>query len=146
MKKLAVVMVCVGLMSAAAQAEDNRAARLAAAERLARATPVAKMRDDILTQVAAALPTSERQAFINEMKLLVRSDVIERIGREAMVKTFTAEEMTALAEFYESPQGMSVMKKMPVYMAAVMPAIQQEIQKAMIEAQQKSTRRPGRDS
>jgi len=65
------------------------------------------------------------------MKATVRADVLERIARESMVKTFTTDELNALANFYGSQHGASAMKKFGVYMGQVMPAIQQEIQRAI---------------
>jgi hypothetical protein len=42
---------------------------------------------------------------------------------DAMVKHFTAAELEALAGFYGAPLGKSILRKMPVYMGEVMPAI-----------------------
>ena len=57
--------------------------------------------------------------------------------RDAMVKTFTAEELQALANFYGSPVGKSAMKKTGQYMSDAMPQIQalmkEAIQKAKAE-------------
>ena len=74
------------------------------------------------------------------MKAIVRVDVLDRIARESMVKTFTTDELNALANFYGSQHGASAMEKFGVYMGQVMPAIQQEIQSAIqqMDAQQKN--------
>jgi hypothetical protein len=37
-----------------------------------------------------------------------------------------------LAQFYGSPTGQSIMQKMPVYMAEVMPTIQNQIRQVII--------------
>jgi hypothetical protein len=51
-----------------------------------------------------------------------------------MVKIFTAQELNALADFYGSPVGKSAMGKFGIYMAEVMPALQQELIQAMGQA------------
>jgi Uncharacterized protein conserved in bacteria (DUF2059) len=69
------------------------------------------------------------------MRQFVRIDEIEKIARRAMLKTFTAQELNALADFYSSPHGASTMKKFGVYMGDVMPSLMQEIQRAVTEFQ-----------
>jgi hypothetical protein len=48
-----------------------------------------------------------------------------------MVRHFTVRELNALTDFYGSPEGRSAMKKFGAYMADVMPAIQQEMARAI---------------
>ena len=45
-----------------------------------------------------------------------------------MVKTFSADEFKALADFYGSDVGRSAMAKMGTYMSEVMPATMNEVQ------------------
>ena len=54
-----------------------------------------------------------------------------------MLKTFTAEELNALADFYGSKNGYSAMRKFGSYMALVTPALQQEVQRALQQIQKK---------
>jgi hypothetical protein len=53
----------------------------------------------------------------------------------AMVKHFSADELSALADFYGSPVGKSAMSKFGAYMAEVMPALQAEMVKAVQKTQ-----------
>ena len=55
---------------------------------------------------------------------------------EAMVQHFTADELTALADFYGSPIGKSAMKKFGPYMAEVMPKFQADLMKAFTQFMQ----------
>ena len=51
--------------------------------------------------------------------------------RNSMVARFTVGEIDALADFYGSPEGKSVMKKLGLYMADVMPVIEAETMRAV---------------
>jgi hypothetical protein len=55
--------------------------------------------------------------------------------KAAMIKTFTADELKALADFYGSDVGKSAMAKMGTYMSEVMPATMNEVQSALVKAQ-----------
>lgn len=52
-----------------------------------------------------------------------------------MLKTFTTDELNALADFYASKDGASAMKKFGAYMGDIMPSLMQEIQRAAQELQ-----------
>jgi hypothetical protein len=65
------------------------------------------------------------------MRDAVRPEVLERAAMASMVKVFTAEELNALADFFGSPVGKAAMGKFGVYMADVMPVIQQEMFRAL---------------
>jgi len=69
------------------------------------------------------------------MHTLIHIDALEKITKDAMVKTFTADELNALADFYSSAIGKSAMKKFGSYMSEIMPHIQQELMRAGEEAQ-----------
>jgi len=112
-------------------AKDNASSRQAAADRYLKVVPMSKMLDDTFAEIAKQVPQDQRVQFVAQMKATVRADVLERIARESMVKTFTTDELNALANFYGSQHGASAMKKFGVYMGQVMPAIQQEIQRAI---------------
>ena len=75
-----------------------------------------------------------QQAQVRAALANVRTDSLEAAMRSAMVKNFSASELRALAAFYGSPEGRRVMDKMPAYMADVMPAVQQEMMRAMTAA------------
>jgi hypothetical protein len=46
-----------------------------------------------------------------------------------MVKVYSTDELGALANFYESPQGQAILRKAPLFMSAAMPAVEAEIDK-----------------
>jgi hypothetical protein len=55
------------------------------------------------------------------------SDRWERFMLDVMTKHFTAPELDALARFYGSREGQSIMKKFGPYMADVLPFIREEV-------------------
>ena len=68
-------------------------------------------------------------------------DVITEAMVASMLKHFTADELAAIADLYESPVGQSAMSKMAVYMADVMPVIEAEVMRAVDEFQKKKSER-----
>jgi hypothetical protein len=65
---------------------------------------------------------------------------MKAVMTNALVTNFTAKELDALTAFYSSPEGKSIMTKMPVYMAQIMPYVQSTALKAVMSyMQQKKT-------
>jgi len=116
-------------------AGDTTEERTKAAERYLKAMPVSKIMDDSTLQVAQKVPEDKREEFITSMHSLINISSVEKVTKEAMVKTFTADELNALADFYGSDLGKSAMKKFGSYMSEIMPAIQKELMRAAEEAQ-----------
>lgn len=118
-----------------ALAQDTEATRQAAMERYLRAVPMEKMMEDTYLEMAKQLPPENRADFVSLMRKHVYVDRIEAIARKSMLKTFTTNELNALADFYLSEHGASGMRKFGTYMADVMPALMQEVQRAVQELQ-----------
>ena len=106
-----------------AQAQDTSGNRLAAAYRYAKVADIPKMINDMIQQMALNYPENTRQSFIQFMSTM---DIlrVETVMISAMAQHFTVDELEMLEDFYGSPIGKSVMKKMPEYMATVMPSLQ----------------------
>ncbi len=119
--------VCTSTVSA----QDSSADRQAAAARYMSVVPMSKMLEDSFAELAKQQPPDKRAGFIAKMKQTVRADALERIALDSMIKTFTADELNALADFYGSKPGRSAMQKFGIYMGHIMPAIQAEIQRAV---------------
>lgn len=134
--RLAALSTILSLASVLAFAQDSSASREAAAKRYLQAVPMATVLDDMFSEIGKQVPAGQRTQFVADMKKIVRADFLEKVTRDAMVQTFTTDELNALADFYASPQGASAMRKMGVYMAQVMPAIQAEVQRGVQELQQ----------
>lgn len=121
----------------AAQANDADAAKLAAIDRYLKVQPTQRMVDDMAREMAKQVPEAQRAQFSAEMRELLNVQTLEGITRRAMVKTFSVEEIDALAAFYASRHGASVMAKFGAYMGSAMPEILQEVQRAAQVMQQR---------
>ena len=121
---------CIGIP---AQAQDTMDTRQVAMQRHLRAVPMAKVMEDTYAEMAKQVPPEKRTEFIAAMRKVVRVDKIEEIAKRSMLKTFTTDELNALADFYSSKDGASAMKKLGVYMGDIMPPLMQEIERAVQE-------------
>jgi hypothetical protein len=128
------VLLAMPLSAQAEDAADTPASREAAAERYAKTTDMKAMLGQMADEMSRNVPAHLRDVFESAMKKHVRIDMIEAATKAALVKHFTAQELTALAEFYESPVGRSAMSKIAVYMADLQPLMIAEVQRAVAEA------------
>ena len=112
---------------------DTPANRLAAAKRYLLAVPPAEMVGETLERAATQVPELHREEFKKAMQKVASSERIEALTLQAVTKHFTVKEINALATFYSSPEGRSIGKKFPEYMADVMPSIQAELNDALDE-------------
>ena len=129
---LLLASACIGIP---AQAQDTMDTRQVAMQRYLRAVPMAKVMEDTYAEMAKQVPPEKRTEFITAMRKVVRVDKIEEMAKRSMLKTFTTDELNALADFYSSKDGASAMKKLGVYMGDIMPPLMQEIQRAVQELQ-----------
>ncbi|MCL2760740.1 MAG: DUF2059 domain-containing protein [Desulfuromonadales bacterium] len=146
------------------QAPDSPALREAAVDRYFQAVPVQSVIDDILPNMTKALqtvipslipsdtPEEQRKQLMDllpkvmntVLNKVMKKDMLEKITREGLVKTFTAEEIDSMAKFYSSPAGKSIMGKLGIYMRQttektiiylqeIMPQLESEIIKSIEE-------------
>ena len=113
---------------AIADTPENR--REQAARYLA-AAPPKELMGEMLKNITASMPAAQRDQFSQMFSKSLDMDALTKAMNDSMVKTFTAEELKALADFYSSPVGKSAMGKMGAYMADVMPTIQAQMMKAL---------------
>ena len=129
------VLVAAVLMSLALSAgADSEQERVAAARRYIAVAQMAKITDDTVNELAKGFPGEQREKFVAFMHDAVRPEVLEQAAMASMIKVFTAEELNALADFFGSPLGRSAMDKFGLYMADIMPVIQQEMLRALSQA------------
>ncbi len=107
---------------------ENRAAE---AKRYLEAVPPGEVMGDVGKSVAANAPEPQAAQFLKTFMENLDMKAIEKTMSEGLTKTFTADELRALADFFGSPVGKAAMTKYGNYMATIMPAVQQEIGKAM---------------
>ncbi|MDJ0750584.1 MAG: DUF2059 domain-containing protein [Woeseiaceae bacterium] len=135
------IIILATLSGPAVAIDDTPENRLVQIERYLEAVPPKKIFEDLSNQIAMNFPPGEQLEFRSLMKDFVDLDVITDAMVESMLKHFTAEELAAIADLYESPVGQSAMSKMGVYMAEVMPVIEAEIMRAVDEFEKKKAER-----
>jgi hypothetical protein len=71
----------------------------------------------------------QKKVFSDRMTAIVTSEEYDKILMDGMLETFTADELKAFADFYDSEHGKSAMKKMNNLMTNMMPRLQLMMQK-----------------
>ncbi len=106
---------------------DTSENRMAAAQRYLRVVPIQSLFDDALDQIfkSAQWPIS-KQRFFAEFTGRLDVPMLEAAMLESFTRRFTVDEIHALAQFYGSAEGQSVMSKFGAYMADLLPVIQAE--------------------
>jgi hypothetical protein len=133
--KSAIIFIAISMsIFSIAVAGDTIDERNKAAERYLNVVPMKNLLDDLTIEMAKSIPGEKREQFIDLMNKRLDVDQLEKITKNSIVKIFTADEINALADFYESEVGKSAMKKFGIYMGEIMPHIQKEIIRAGQEA------------
>jgi hypothetical protein len=132
MRRIAVLVVMALSLFAAeirAQSADEPEKRAELAARIVDRTwgdtkrTIEVMRD----QIAATLPIDQREAFRELLNQHFDFERYKQLNTAMMSRHFTVTELTALDNFYSSPEGQSVMQKMPLVMGEMLPFAQQMI-------------------
>ena len=109
---------------------------MAAAKRYYSTLDMKKMMDEILRAgVAARLPEDRRDGALTIAKAHLDTEKLATIAIAALVKNFNTDELNAMANFYGSPEGKSILAKYPAYIAEVMPEMLAEVQREIGEMQ-----------
>ena len=109
--------------AAAGDLQDSPANRHRAAEAYLEAYPLEALMRDTTGAMLQAVPPEYHEAFREAMKEAMDRVNIKELSINAIVKHFTVKEISAMAEFYASPEGQSITKKFPAYMEEMLPAI-----------------------
>lgn len=102
--------------------DDTDKGRQALAERCVKAAPtevVARLACRRVATVRSDIPESRREEFAKAMMSELDLDMMKAKRIEVMAKHLTADELKALAEFYESPSGHSAWQKLDEYVVAM---------------------------
>ncbi len=121
--------------------EDTSQGREEQADRYLAAVPPQSMMADMSAKMAESLPPTQQDEFKALMTKHLDMTKVTAAIRGAMIKTFTADELKALADFYGSSVGKSAMAKMGDYMSEVMPGTMNEIQAALVKAQEEAAQK-----
>jgi len=114
---------------------DNPENRTLAAKRYLEVMPPKAVLQGMANKAAASLPETDRKAFMEVMSSQGAEKAAYRILLDGLVKHFTVNELNTMVAFVESPELKSAYQKFGVYMGEAMPQIQQELKKALDDAQ-----------
>ena len=138
MTKASLSLFCGLLLGFAAQTAsaqslpDNPANRQAQADRYMQAVPTKEMFATMTKAVLGQMPAgAQRDKMEKMLSSGIDLDAINHAQKDALIKHMTADELKALADFYNSPAGKSAMSKMGDVMADLQPVMQQQIMKAV---------------
>ena len=114
--------------------EDTKENRIIQAERYLKQFSLVDMIGDTWEQMFKHPPFSswsdkQKKVFSDRMTAIVTSEEYDKILMDGMLETFTADELKAFADFYDSEHGKSAMKKMNNLMTNMMPRLQLMMQK-----------------
>ena len=87
----------------------------------------------------------ENNEMLEKLISVYDIELVRNESMRLMAENFTVEEMEALTAFYSSPEGQSVYKKMPKFMADFMPVMQGEMQKAVMIGMQATMEKMNRE-
>lgn len=132
------VLIAALVVIAAPASADTPEGRLAAAKAYVKVADVPKMMNEMVNAMAQNPQLGLTPEHVEQIRGAFDHAEMEKLMIEKMSKHFTEEELLKLADFYGSPEGQSIMKKMPAYMSEVMPFIQQKV----LETVQKAKAQP----
>jgi len=129
MKYLALLIALI-ILPSLAMAEDTKETRMQAAIAYEKTMPVKDVTESMIKELQKMPQLSEED--INAIRDAYDMNELREKMLVAIANHFTTDEIKALTTFYASPEGQSVMKKMPKYMGELMPYIQQKTQEAVV--------------
>jgi hypothetical protein len=138
---ISVLLLGTGALAETKVIEDTVQNRSLEAKRYLAVMPPREMLIDMVTKMAGQLPEEQKKSFISLMTKHVDVEKLTSIIHDSMVRHFTAAELHALADFYESSVGRSAMNKFGQYMADAMPHVhtlmEDALKRAMAETEVK---------
>ncbi len=122
--------------------DDTPENRAKVADHYLQVVPVQERMAEIVDKVALYVPASERELFISAMTKHLDLKMVIQATKQALIKTFTADELQAMSDFNGTPNGKSISQKYASYINNVLPAMQWEATKAAQAAEQEITKSP----
>jgi len=118
--------------------DDTPSNREAAAGHYLQVASLTDLMADVSDKAAVMVPEAERPRFKTALTKELDLATLTTAMRSSLVRFFTADELEAMAQFYGSPIGKSILRKFGSYMADVMPTIQTEVLRAASRAAEES--------
>lgn len=114
---------------------DTPETRMEAAKKYYSTVDINKLVDQTLRSSVANLPEDKQAEAFALAKAHFHLADLTAVTIQALVKNFTTNELNAMANFYGSAEGQSILAKYPTYLAEVMPAVLAEVKRAVAEIQ-----------
>jgi hypothetical protein len=130
LKAILLGVLIVAAAPAAFAIEDTPANRRTEAQRYVQTVDIKSFWEQWAVGIVGNVPQDRRQEALERL-LKVDLGRIRSLMVEACVKVYTADELSGMAKFYSSPVGRAVLAKTPEYDKALLPGIQQEVQRAL---------------
>ncbi len=111
--------------------EDTQENRSLQADRYLKAKPPTEDFADLTAVIAKDVPDSDRERFLSSMPKNLDSKALIKSYKDLLLKTFTADELKILADFYSHPEAKSTMKKLETYLESTRLPMTLEVRKAM---------------
>lgn len=83
--------------------------------------------NNIMLSVAQVLPENMRSSYKETVNKFFSKEKVAKLTEDALVKHFTVAEINAMIDFYNTPEGASIAKKMGPYTADAMAEIQSAV-------------------
>ena len=136
------VLLCNGGRQTVYAIDDTVPNRETAAGHYLQVASLTDLMADVAEKTAVIVPEAERPRFKAALTKELDMPTLTAAMRSSLVRIFTADELEAMAQFYGSPAGKSILRKFGTYMADIMPTIQTEVIRAANRAAE-APRSPG---
>lgn len=124
------ILLCNGGRQTVQAIEDTVSNRETAAGHYLQVASLTDLMADVSEKTAVIVPEAQRERFKAALTKELDIPTLTAAMRSSLVRIFTADELEAMAQFYGSPAGKSILRKFGTYMADVMPTIQTEVIRA----------------
>ena len=133
---LILLPVCLSAAPAAAgDLPDTPESRVAAAKTYLELVPVERMAENVARNIMLIIPEDRRELFRKGVSEGLAQAGIEDLMVKIVAKHFSTSEIDAMTEFYGSPEGKAIERKLPGYTADislhVIPIIRQSVTEVM---------------
>lgn len=127
-------LIEMSVESARAENDDPtvRDQKLSLAREMHNIRPTAEQVDSAVRRASYSLPPQDRANFEAAMRNILNYNAIERVSVDAMVETYSRQELEAMVAYYSKPEARSASDKTALWAAQIQPEIIRMIDKAMM--------------
>lgn len=107
----------------------------ALAAALAAVMPLDQQVNDFTESMASTLPQDKQAVFKGIMKKNIDIVKLREAAVDALLKTYTEQELRTMYEFYAKPESQAIMRKLSAFGEAMQPTVEVMLTKAVQESQ-----------